>query len=225
MTTLDYDIKKCFVCKAENEYTFIGSTNRFGVPDLDTRPPEMVRSTIKYQVERCPSCLYCAGDISKGDASIVRIVKSDEYRHQIEKRIYPEWSSSFICTAYIEQMQGQYDSAAWSAIHAAWGCDDYGESDDARKCRLRAIELIEQGEKYGKTVATEDGSCDLIKIDLLRRAGEFDRALAVVEKTLQTDVIAFIEKILRFQKQLIEKKDAACYDMDFEKIENQRKGW
>ncbi len=23
MTTLDYDIKKCFVCKAENEYTFI----------------------------------------------------------------------------------------------------------------------------------------------------------------------------------------------------------
>jgi len=218
MTTLDYTRKVCFVCKTEDEYTIIGSTNRFGSPDLDTRPPEMIRSTIDYQVQHCPSCHYCARDISDGNADVIPIVKSDEYQRQAENSFYPRLGDAFLCEAVIEEKQGDYESAAWSAIHAAWSCDDRGSVEAAQKCRLRAIELIGQAEKNNQAIAAEDGSCDLIKIDLLRRAGEFDQALVITENTLKTDVGDFIRKILQFQKQLILQKDRDCYDLEFNKI-------
>jgi hypothetical protein len=56
MTTLYREKSRCAVCGIATEYTSIGSTNAFGSPDLDTRPPEMQRSTIFAWVQRCPEC-------------------------------------------------------------------------------------------------------------------------------------------------------------------------
>ena len=43
-TTLGRIDVTCTVCSAKSEQTVIGSTNAFGAPDLDLRPPEMQRS-------------------------------------------------------------------------------------------------------------------------------------------------------------------------------------
>lgn len=37
---------KCAVCGKESEQITLASTNTFGSPDLDLRPPEMKRSTM-----------------------------------------------------------------------------------------------------------------------------------------------------------------------------------
>jgi len=59
MTTLFPQKETCFVCGNTSEHTVIGSTNAFGSPDLDLRPPEMQRSTITHRVQRCPTRATC----------------------------------------------------------------------------------------------------------------------------------------------------------------------
>lgn len=76
--------------RTENQYTDIGSTNEFGSPDLDTRPPEMRRSTIFAWVQRCPQCGYCACDVSKAPSQAEALVRSSEYIRQLSDSIYPE---------------------------------------------------------------------------------------------------------------------------------------
>ena len=38
----------CANCQGQNEQIIIGSTNQFGSPDLDLRPPETARGTILH---------------------------------------------------------------------------------------------------------------------------------------------------------------------------------
>ena len=46
MTTVDEAKRKCALCGETSTHIEVMSTNTFGgVPDLDTRPPEMMRST------------------------------------------------------------------------------------------------------------------------------------------------------------------------------------
>ena len=46
----------CAVCGAMHEYRILTSTNAFGSPDLDLRPPMMKRGTMHLWVQECPSC-------------------------------------------------------------------------------------------------------------------------------------------------------------------------
>ena len=51
MTTVFPQTVRCSVCGAENEMMVVASTNTFGgTMDLDTRPPEMKRSTMRKEV-------------------------------------------------------------------------------------------------------------------------------------------------------------------------------
>jgi hypothetical protein len=75
MTTFAESGKNCFVCGETNKYIELTSSNRFGAPDLDTRPPEMMRSTIYSWIQACPYCDYCAPDISEGTQIAARVIK------------------------------------------------------------------------------------------------------------------------------------------------------
>lgn len=124
MTTLYHEKKRCAVCGAQHEYTSIGSTNAFGSPDLDTRPPEMQRSTIFAWVQRCPKCGFCASNISKASDQAISVIRSEAYHEQLSDPSMPELANSFLCKSIIDETAGDYGSAAWSLIHAAWVCDD-----------------------------------------------------------------------------------------------------
>lgn len=65
MTTTVPHHSVCGVCGGISEQTGLQSTNAFGSPDLDLRPPEMERSTMCYWVQTCPQCGYCASDIAE----------------------------------------------------------------------------------------------------------------------------------------------------------------
>ena len=58
MTTLFDSLKECGCCGNTISVTAVGSTNAFGSPDLDLRPPEMKRSALLKSIQYCGHCGY-----------------------------------------------------------------------------------------------------------------------------------------------------------------------
>lgn len=180
MTTLYEENARCAVCGYEAEYNGIGSTNSFGSPDLDTRPPEMQRSTMFAWVQRCPECGYCASDVSKAPSQSAALVRTPEYARQLYDLTFPELANSFLCKALIDESSGDYAAAAWALIHAAWACDDDARPKPARTCRSKAAAMIEKALGSGQQFAEQDGADTAIQVDLLRRAGRLTEARRLI---------------------------------------------
>jgi hypothetical protein len=80
MTTYAEETVVCGACGHAFTHGALNSTNAFGSPDLDPRPPEMQRSTMHAWIHRCPSCGYCSEDASKFDDKLQPLLQSHEYR-------------------------------------------------------------------------------------------------------------------------------------------------
>lgn len=214
MTTLYREKIQCALCGCESEFTGIGSTNAFGSPDLDTRPPEMQRSTIYAWVQRCPECGYCASDISRSNPESAVVVNGAEYQAQLKNHEFLELANSFLCKAIIDRERNDYMSATWALIHAAWARDDAEQPTQARICRTKAATMLIDAEAHNQQVVEQDGASTAILVDLLRRSGQFAEAqkvLATRRNSIKEDIIL---RILDFQMTLIEKDDDTCHTID-----------
>lgn len=211
MTTIYREEKKCAVCGKTSMYMGIASTNAFGSPDLDTRPPEMERSTINMWVQTCPSCGYCAPDISERIEKSSEVVHSDSYQQQLNNQEFPELANAFLCFSLIQESTDEYASAGWACIHAAWSCDDTGSDAGAQKCRKKAVSLLQKAKENGQKFAEEAGVEEAIMVDLLRRLSQFELALRICDDGLKKKPERIILDILQFQKVLIGKSDVACH--------------
>ena len=211
MTTL-YKMKtRCALCGNKNEFTAIGSTNTFGSPDLDTRPPEMGRSTIFTWVQRCTECGYCATDVSKSNPVAEAVVKGQEYRRHLNNHAYPESANSFRCKAIIDLEAGNYVGATWALVHAAWVCDDADRPDEAMVCRYMAADMLVTAEKHGQQIAKQNGASTTILVDLLRRSGRTEDARRAITERRSQITEDIIIRILEYQSDLIEKDDKCCH--------------
>jgi len=211
MTTLHKKKVRCSVCGSESEYAGIGSTNAFGSADLDTRPPEMERSTIFAWVHRCPECGYCASDVSAPRAEAAAVVSKNEYKTQLGDPTYPELANSFLCKAMVDQGFKDYYAATWALIHAAWACDDSDHENQATMCRKRAADMLIKAEEHGQQVAEQEGASTAILADLLRRSGRLEQARQVIATRrggITEDIIA---QILDFQAILLDRNDMTCH--------------
>ena len=213
--TTEYEEKvKCSVCGAKNRFTLISSTNTFGLPDLDTRPAEMERSTMFAWVQRCPKCGYCASDISSLQEGAKSVVTRMEYRRQLEDPMYPGLANSYLCKAMIDQESKEYVAATWALIHASWACDDSDRFNQATVCRGRAVEMIAIAEEQGQQVSDQEGARTAILADLLRRSGRFEQARQVIEKQHDSISDENIVRILDFLIGLIDKQDVLCHSIE-----------
>lgn len=211
MTTLYEEKIKCCVCGTKNKFTGIGSTNAFGSADLDTRPPEMKRSTIFAWIQRCSGCGYCASNISLPHEGAKSIVGRIEYKEQLEDSSYSDLAKSFLCKAMIDRESKDYSGATWALIHASWVCDDSDHASQAKLCRKKAVDMFAIAEEQGQQVLKQEGANTAILVDLLRRSGQFEQARQVIEKQrgrISDDIIA---SVLEFQTVLIDKKDLTCH--------------
>jgi hypothetical protein len=57
----------CAVCGHTQAVYVLMSTNRFGPADLDTRPPEMQRSTMPMWLAECEGCGYTSAELDTAD--------------------------------------------------------------------------------------------------------------------------------------------------------------
>ena len=210
MTTMFKQVKKCAVCGSKHEYSMIASTNSFGSPDLDLRPPEMQRGTMYLWVEECPDCGYVASDITDKPNRVTKEwLTSEEYitcdgirfRSGLAARFYKQYK---ICL-----LNKKTEDAFCAIHHAAWACDDMKDNKNAVRCRDLAIPLIEKL-LSGKSRNKEN--LKLMRADLLRRAGHFDKVIADYSSFVFENEI--MDKVREFQVKKAEQKDALCYTVE-----------
>jgi len=207
MTTMFPETVKCSVCGAENEMMVVGSTNAFGPTDLDTRPPEMKRSTMSYWVQECKTCGYVAVDLTDETTLDRSFFETGAYKTCEGITFVSDLAKTFYRHYLIMMAEEQHEDAFDAALHAAWACDDKKDDANAVMMREKAIELSD------KLLQADD--CDwkdtvrLIRADLLRRTGRFDELLEQYESVcfdgeLQNTIIAF-------ERELACRKCSGCF--------------
>ena len=194
--------RKCGVCGKSSKHTALSSTNSFGSPDLDLRPPEMKRSTMPLWVEVCPHCGYASSNLEKDGKRHADFIGSEEYKTCEGNPLESGLAQAFYKQALLLKRDGQTDNAYDRFLYAAWACDDVRDEEGALVCRGKAIELFDETMK-------EDENLLLRHIDLLRRAGRFDKAIALCDETAFDEPI--MQSVARYQKALSQKKDAGCH--------------
>ncbi len=202
---------ECCICGEKSNHMVIASTNSFGSPDLDTRPPMMRRSTIYNSIQRCPSCGYCSPDLSECSNMTKKIVNSKEYQNIIVSSEMPEIAASFLALSYEKEKQQDYSDSAWRAINAAWICDDENKLELSTKCRRQAVTLIANANKYGQKIADQAGVSEAITIDLMRRSGMYKEALELSATMKAEDIEEIIMQVIQYEVKLIAKQDIGAH--------------
>ncbi len=210
MSTIVFIERKCAVCGAVNEYTGLTSTNTFGGgPDLDLRPAEMMRSTMNLWIKECPECGYISENISDPTDVTQEWLQSEKYltcdgisfESDLAKRFYKY---------YLINLEAQNTQDAFYAVlHAAWACDDKKDRINAKRCRELAISLaaalIEGGHE-------EKDEIQVIRSDLMRRAGQFDQLIAAYASVRFDEEL--LNQILKFEIEKAKDKDDSCYRVE-----------
>lgn len=207
MTTTFPETVKCSVCGAENETMVVVSTNAFGPTDLDTRPPEMKRSTMCYWVQECDACGYAATDLTDETSLDRSFFETEAYQSCDGISFKSDLAKSFYRHYLIMTAEERHEDAFWAALHAAWSCDDKKDRKNAALMREKAVEQADLLLQY-------DG-CDwkdtvrLIRADLLRRTGRFDELLKQYESAAFDGEL--LNAIIVFEKELARRKLSGCF--------------
>ena len=204
----------CGLCGTGEAEAAASQDESSGPADFDTRPGEPLRSTISGWIQACPDCGYCADDISRAPEGIAEIVASPEYRFYLQDASLPELARRFLCYSCLLERIHQHADAGWSALHAAWACDDARADDAAERCRRRAIVCWQKGKAAGQQFADSLASEFALATDLYRRTRNFDLAIVSCTEGLDLeDVPPTLERLLRRQMVLIQKRDASRHSL------------
>ncbi len=160
---------QCAVCDQQSRHTLLNSQSSFWPdfgPALDTRPSEL---QLEFCIQVCPSCRYCARDISQSIPGAAGIVASPAYREQFESTKYPEVANRFLCWGMILQAAGDLAMAGWANTLAAWHCDD--EAAKSTGCDYQtAGSLMTEYRAFLLTCAVILRAATLGRVDLRHRA-------------------------------------------------------
>ena len=213
MTTIFEEEVTCAICGHEQKVSELGSTSSFGPMDLDTRPPELQRSTIEMWVHECRVCGFVSGELAESRPTDVGTVATSGYRAALVSRDRHHSANRFVCRSMLDEAAGDLASAGWRRLHAAWVCDDQRDTDAARVLRREAVTFFERARAAGVVVITSVvGGDELLLADLWRRSGEFERGVEYCEAGLRhQEITPFVGDLLGFERRLCDAKDARCH--------------
>ena len=203
---------KCSVCGKTSEQPVILSTNNFGYPDLDTRPPEMYRSTMNTWILECPHCGY----VAKNEKEELKInedyLKSNKYKTCNGINFKSDLSKNFYKRYLIESENSEDINAYFALLYCAWACDDSEDLENSKFTRQLAIELADKIIKDNKNSNDDVENLIVMKADLLRRTGEFNQLIKDYERLTLKDEL--LNKIIKFQVEKAYEKDNKCYTLE-----------
>ena len=205
MTQIHEIEEECSVCGETSEQLVLISTNSWGYPDLDLRPPEMQRSTMHVWIQECPHCGYVAGDLSDELEISKDYLKCEEYRTCEGNDFKSDLSKRFYKLHMIARESGDLESSFHSLRNCIWKCDDV-QDELAVEMRKRAVELA--NELIEKDIEDKD-ILILMKADFLRRSGQFDRLVEEYENITLDDENS--DRVLRYQIEKAKEQDDKCY--------------
>ena len=187
----------CAVCGAMVRPVFKAPAPELA-PDLDFRPGEPARSTLRYWVAECSGCGSAAPDLSALGPHDAELVRAD--REYAALRVQaPVFARSFLLWALLCQRRGDDWAAAEALLQAAWSADDAEEADWAVVWRQQAAAL------WPPSDAIQPRLC---LVDIYRRAGDFSEAAAVAEGMAGEALDESSAGIIAFQLRLINGREA-----------------
>jgi hypothetical protein len=215
MTTIFAKRVTCAVCGATQTVQEMGSTSSFGAMDLDTRPPPLRRSTMSLWVHECGECGYVAPELGEAVEGAARVVASAEYRAELKCAGRAPLANRMVCRSLLEAAAGEFVTAGWRRLHAAWACDDAGAVEEARVQRLAALGLFEQAQAKGqRAMKSVEGGDEVLLADIARRAAEFENAMQYCDAGLAAaEVPEFVRAILEYERTLVLARDTACHNV------------
>jgi uncharacterized protein (DUF2225 family) len=214
MTTIVHDDLTCSFCGTVSPQALLGSTNSMGAADLDTRPPEMMRSTMSLWVQECPHCGYVAKDISQPAHDSARLYCGEHGWQGLPYTGYPEVAIRFLKLADLQEGVNHTLEAAWSTLRAAWACDDADDEDRATTCRQRSIGYFARTADKVRLFPKEAGAMEAMFADIHRRSGDSDGAIHWADAGLERLPDSALSAILHFQRAKAMRQDRACYTTD-----------
>lgn len=214
MTTLNQEELTCVMCGSKSEHTSIASTNSFGSPDLDLRPPEMQRSTMSYWVQECPECGYAYSSITeKADNSSITI-SSDAYKALLSGELSGSLLGRFAKASLIAEGAADISAAANYALNAAWAADDAHNKECAISYRNRAADLFQSILKNIDDESEESIITRTRLVDILRRAERWEESIEIANTLLNSNLDPTIRSVLEFEHSVASKRDPNCYTVE-----------
>jgi hypothetical protein len=160
-------------------------------PDLDMRPGEPARSSLRRWVQTCDFCEACAPDLSKlTRASKVTLGTPMYFSVRGPRAAIPFVRWSMLCKP---------EDRAEALLQAAWAADDAGDKAAAQALRRQAAAVWPTPMPVASALRL---------VDVLRRAGDFADAAA---QAAALDGVALDDTatpILAYQRRLIAAGDA-----------------
>ena len=221
MIRLDSENGFCAVCGTEYNRQQIAIPFADEPDNLDFRS-WMRGEVMEHGLEECPHCGYVAPSIMSSipfPRLVAEFLRSDAYRSCDGIHFASPIASRFYRYYLLKKERYKGFLGAWDALlHVAWACDDAGDTENARRFRLMAIEDLKgwltSYENEDSTLVEEDVEQeDLILADLYRRTGQFDELLQRYEKRTYHDDRRF-NSIVHFQLQLAREADAGCHTIE-----------
>jgi hypothetical protein len=185
----------CGVCSAPAQPAFRAPQPEIA-PDLDMRPGEPTRSTLRDWVLVCPQCGAAAPDLSALPSGARPVVESDEYRMlstSVLEETLPFRRWAMICARMDDRPQ-----QAEALLQAAWAADDAAAMTEAARLRVAVAALWD---------GTKDVEIGLRRLDVLRRAAQFDAAESWAAAMTARGADDVAGSILRFQRARIASRD------------------
>ena len=165
-------------------------------PDLDMRPGEPARSTLREWVQVCSGCGAAAPDLAALPSAARDVVESEAYRllsTQVLEETLPFRRWALICEATGDRAQ-----QAEALLQAAWAADDAAAMTDAARLRAEVAALW---------AGTTDVELGLRRLEVLRRAGLFEEAEAWARTLTERGPDELARSIIAFQTARIAARD------------------
>jgi hypothetical protein len=185
----------CGVCGAPAKPAFRAPQPEIA-PDLDMRPGEPARSTLRDWIQLCPRCGAAAPDLAALPAAARAVVGSDEYR--ILGTSVLEETLPFRRWALICERTGDRAQQAEALLQAAWAADDAAAMTEPARLRTEVAALWE---------GSADVELGLRRLDVLRRAGQFEAADAWAASMSAREPDELARTIIAFQQARIASRD------------------
>jgi hypothetical protein len=165
-------------------------------PDLDMRPGEPARSTLRDWIQICSKCGAAAPAVAALPASARSVVESDEYRMLSTTAL--EETLPFRRWAMICRHAGDRPQEAEALLQAAWAADDAAAMSESAKLRAEVASIWE---------GSDDIELGLRRLDVLRRAGMFDAAASWGTTMAARGPDEVAHDIIAFQQARIAERD------------------
>jgi hypothetical protein len=186
----------CAVCGAVVRPVFKAPAPELA-PDLDFRPGEPARSTLRRWVAECSGCGAAAPDLSAVGPQDAEVVRADPEYAALRAQA-PAFARGFLLWALLCQRRGDVWAAAEALLQAAWAADDAEEAEWAVAWRQQTAAI------WPPSAEIQPRLC---LVDIYRRAGDFYQAAAAAETLAEAPLDESSAAILAFQRRLIGERD------------------